>query len=354
MHKNILITGAAGHLASAIIRELDTGNCHVRGLIMSNEKGVEKANTRYYVGDVTKPESLDPLFEGLDPEDTVVIHTAAIISIQAKVGSEVHNVNVNGTKNILAKCRQYKVKRLVYISSVHAIPAPDRVSTLYEVSRFPKDEVVGAYAITKAEASQAVLDAGKEGLDVVVLHPSGIIGPYDPGNNHMVDLILKYLRRKLPAGVTGGYDFVDVRDVAGGIISAIDKGRKGECYILSNRYVTVSEILEFLRLATGRKRKTPLLPLGLVKVMAPAFEWIARITNTRALFTGYSLHTLESNGYFSHDKATIELGYRPRDIKHTINDTVDWLIAEKDLDRARYAVSAENSILRRRNPFRLP
>ena len=96
--------------------------------------------------------------------------------------------------------------------------------------------MIGPYAKTKAEATQAVLEAVKQGLNAVVVHPSGIIGPYDNGNNHIVKLAKDYISGKLLAGVIGGYDFVDVRDVAKGCIAAVDKGEVGECYILSNRF----------------------------------------------------------------------------------------------------------------------
>ena len=75
------------------------------------------------------------------------------------------------------------------------------------------------------------------------MHPSGIIGPYDKGNNHIVQLIQMCIARKLPAGVTGGYDFVDVRDVAKGCLQAAEKGRRGECYILSNRRYEIRDLL---------------------------------------------------------------------------------------------------------------
>ena len=86
---------------------------------------------------------------------------------------------------------------------------------------------------TKAAATRAVLEAGETGLDVAVVHPSGIIGPYDRKGNHLVQMITDYLRSALPACVRGGYDFADGRDVAEGCLLALEKGRSGNCYILS-------------------------------------------------------------------------------------------------------------------------
>ena len=133
---------------------------------------------------------------------------------------------------------------------------------------------------------------------------------------------------KLLGGVTGGYDFVDVRDVADGVIAAAKRGQKGQCYILSNRYIPIPDLMRYMALATGGRKK-PCFPLGMAKAMAPVFEWVAKVTGTRPLFTRYSLRTMESNGRFSHDKATKELGYSPRDMMDTVADTIAYLKEHK-------------------------
>ena len=136
-----------------------------------------------------------------------------------------------------------------------------------------------------------------------------------------------YISGKLPAGVDGGYDFVDVRDVAEGCLEAIRKGRSGECYILSNRYVSIRELFESMRKVIGGRRRI-CLPVWIAKLFEPLFTLTARITHTRPLYTRYALETLEGNGHFSHMKATAELGYRPRSMDATIADTIAWLRAQ--------------------------
>ncbi|MCM1225670.1 MAG: NAD-dependent epimerase/dehydratase family protein [Lachnospiraceae bacterium] len=327
--KMYIITGANGHLASTIIRYLVKQDCLIRGLILPSEENRDRKNITYYKGDITKPETMDEIFSGTEDYDVYVIHTAGIISVENEVTPLMYNVNVNGTKNIIEVCKKYAVKRLLYVSSVHAIQEGEYMSTITELYEFPKDKVQGGYASTKAEATQAVMDSVADGLDVVVVHPSGILGPFDKGNNHITQLIQMYLSGKLPAGVTGGYDFVDVRDVAQGCISAVNNGRKGECYILSNRYYSVKDLLEYMRIAVHGKHKKVCVPLGLAKMAAPIFEKVAEITKTRPLFTKYSLYIMDSNGRFCHDKATKELGYMPRDMKDTIRDTIVYLKSGK-------------------------
>lgn len=323
MKRLYIITGAKGHLASTIISRLRGQDCLIRGLILPNEKGTDDRQITYYKGDVTRPQTLESLFSGLECNEVTVIHAAGLISIADKVTGPLYKVNVEGTRNIIDQCRRRHVKRLVYVSSVHAIPEKDG-EVITETANFSPDRVTGAYAATKAEATRLVLAAAKEGLDAVVVHPSGILGPYDNGRNHIVQLVSLYLDGRLPAGVTGGYDFVDVRDVAEGCLLAAEKGRAGECYILSNRYVSVKELLEDVRKIAGGRRLV-YLPVGLARAFEPFFVWGAKLSHTRPLYTKYALDTIAGGGSFSHEKATVELGYQPRSFLETVRDTVYWL-----------------------------
>ncbi len=324
MEKTYLVTGACGHLGGTLVRLLERTGAQVRGLRIPSEQARNRAHVTYYPGDVRDRDSLRPLFRGLAGREVVVFHTAAIVDISGEVTPQMHDVNVNGTKNILALCREYGVKRLVYVSSVHAIPEKDGCAVLREVDRFSPQQVTGGYAKTKAEATQAVLDAAAQGLDAVVVHPSGILGPFDGTGNHLVQLVKEYAGGKLPACVKGGYDFVDVRDVAAGCLAAAEKGRSGQCYILSNRHYEVQEVLAMAKtLCHGRR--LPVLPMWMAQAAEPLLGWVARVKKQRPLYTKYSLYTLRSNDRFDHGKATAELGYRPRDLRQTVRDTLRWL-----------------------------
>lgn len=324
MEKTYLVTGACGHLGGTLVRLLERTGAQVRGLRLPSEQARDRAHVTYYPGDVRDRDSLRPLFRGLAGREVVVFHTAAIVDISGEATPQMVDVNVNGTKNILALCREYGVKRLVYVSSVHAIPEKDGYAVLREVDRFSPQQVTGGYAKTKAEATQAVLDAAAQGLDAVVVHPSGILGPFDGTGNHLVQLVKEYAGGKLPACVKGGYDFVDVRDVAAGCLAAAEKGRSGQCYILSNRHYEVQEVLAMAKtLCHGRR--LPVLPMWMAQAAEPLLGWVAKVKKQRPLYTKYSLYTLRSNDRFDHGKATAELGYRPRDLRQTVRDTLRWL-----------------------------
>ena len=319
-----IITGAKGHLGGTLVRMLQRSNCEIRGLVLPGETAENQGNVTYYHGDVRQADTLRPLFAHTEGALVTVIHTAGIVDISERASSLLYDVNVNGTKTLAALALEEHVHRFVYVSTVHAIAERGGLHVLREVKQFDPASVVGGYAKTKAEATQAVLDAVGAGLKAVVVHPSGILGPYDASGNHLVQMVSDYIRGRLPACVQGGYDFVDVRDVAQGCLLAAEKGRVGECYILSNRHYEVREVLVIARSVCGGRR-LPVLPIWMAKAAAPLLGWIARLRRQRPLYTAYSLYTLTSNDKFSHDKATLELGYRPRDLYQTVADTVAWL-----------------------------
>jgi dihydroflavonol-4-reductase len=194
-----------------------------------------------------------------------------------------------------------------------------------EVHDFSAAAVRGAYAKTKAEATAAVLAAAQEGLDAVVVHPSGIAGPYDYGRGHLTQMITDCASGALVAGVNGGYDFVDVRAVAQGVLACAQWGKAGECYILSNKYLSVTELLAMLHDVGGLKKIKSIMPIWLAKMTAPFAETYYKLRGTPPLYTSYSLYTLSSNSLFSHAKASAQLGYRTRPFEATVKDTVAWL-----------------------------
>lgn len=329
MKRRYLITGAAGHLGSTILRLLAGGEDEAVGLILPGETpAVIAGNIRYVCGDVREAESLRLLFQGTD-SSSAVIHTAGLISIAAKVSPSVRAVNVGGTENMLHLSREYGVGRFVYTSSVHAIPEQPKSRIIQETDAFSPKWVAGGYAKTKAEATQRVLDAARDGFPAVVVHPSGIIGPYDDGHNHLTQLTADYLRGKLPLCVKGGYDFVDVRDVARGCLLAAERGKPERCYILSGHYLSIRELL--VRVGELVDRKPPgIVPMPLAKLAAPLVQAVAKLQRRRPLYTRYSLYTLTSNGNFSNERARTELGYRPRDVAETIRDMARWLLGHRN------------------------
>ena len=192
MKKIYIITGANGFLGNNIIRKLEQDdNNEIRALVLHGEsvESLKNLKCKLYYGDITKKESLSSIFENIDDRKVFVIHCAAVVYIKSKYNPLVYNVNVNGTKNIVDKVLEANAK-LIYISTVHALPEKPNHGLITEITDFNPDAVRGAYAKTKAEAAKYVMDAVKnKNLNACILHPSGIIGPNDFGNSHLTQLV---------------------------------------------------------------------------------------------------------------------------------------------------------------------
>ena len=327
MKEIYIVTGANGFLGNNIVRKLLEKNLDVRCLVLPEDEAeaLEGLNCKIYRGDVTKKETLEEIFN-VDSETLLyVIHCAAIVYIKSKYNPKVMEVNYNGTKNIVEKVLEKNAK-LVYVSSVHAIKEKPNGEKMSEITDFDENKVTGLYAKSKARTAKMVLEQVKaKGLNACIVHPSGIIGPGDYSDTHLTQLIIDIANGSLKACVKGGYDFVDVRDVADGVISACKNGKKGECYILSNRYVGVKELVDIISQAAGVKKIKTILPMWIAKVTAPLSEMYYKIRKEPPLYTSYSLYTLTSNSNFSNEKAKKELGFKNRSMEETIADTVKWL-----------------------------
>lgn len=264
--------------------------------------------------------------EGVD----YVYHLAGMVSIGSGNKEELYSVNVGGTENVVRSCLKRSVKRLIYTSSIHAFPEPPPGEVITKKKELEVEKIVGSYGKSKAKATEIVLDAFEKGLESVIVHPTGVVGPYDYQGSNMGQLISDFLRRRLYAYIDGEYDFVDVRDVAEGLILAKEKGRPGENYILSGEEISVKEILNHLEDVTGLPAPRVKIPLWFARLTAPLSELYYKLLGQKPLFTSYSIYTLTSNSTTSSEKAKKELGFSSRPIKRTLKDTVEWLLSRED------------------------
>lgn len=321
-----LVTGATGHVGNVLVRKLLERGEKVRAMILPGEcrESISGLEVEAVEGDVL---NLDTVFESMRGIRGV-FHLAGVISIMPGANPSVRKVNVEGTKNLLHAAMDRGIKRLVYISSIHAIRRVEE-GVIDERVPYDMNNPYGAYDRSKAEATLEVLNAADSGLEAVVTCPTGIIGPFDFRGSMMGSLIHDAAVAKPTLYVDGAYDFVDVRDIAEGLISAAENGKRGESYILSGQKISVRYLLETIREITGRNFFQMKIPFDLARfatLFTPAYYKLAHSTPR---FTPYSLEVLQSNSNISHAKATHDLGYSPRSLFESIRDTVKWFLERR-------------------------
>lgn len=320
--KKVLVTGASGHVGNVLVKELDAKGYEVFSLVMPHDRiDYLTPYSKILYGDILDFDGLVYLFKGMD----YVIHAAGYIDIGSGNKKRLYKVNVKGTENVLKAAFISKVKRVVYTSSVHALPALKKNQLITEIDHFDPKLVLGHYAKSKAIATQYALDfTNNYDLDVVITHLGSVIGGSDYKRSYMGTVANLFLQRKLPLYIDGAYNFIDVKDTANGIILALEKGKRGECYLLTGVQKTIKEYLDEIAEFARVKPIKHKINYTFILMMSKFAEIYYRMVNKTPLLTTYSIKVLKSNSNFSNLKAKKELGFKLRPFEETISDVVDF------------------------------
>jgi len=320
----VLVTGATGHIGTVLVKALKKRGDSVTAFVLpcADISRISPYCDHILYGDVRDRDSITIACKGID----VLFHSAGIIDISgtAKGRMMMRDINVGGVKNVLEAVKKEHVSRLVYISSVHALPERPQGEVIRESRVFDIRSIRGAYAKSKAEGTRCVLEAVKAGCDAVIIHPSGIIGPDDYQMGHIASMMTRYLQGALSCFTSGGYNFVDVRDVADGILKAQELGRSGESYILAGEYHSVAELFRLMKELSGSHKHLTCIPRWLALAVSPFALLHYRLWHIKPLFSPYAISTLASNSNFSSKKAETELHYHTRSFRQSIEDTILW------------------------------
>jgi dihydroflavonol-4-reductase len=317
-----LVTGATGHIGNVLVKELIKRGEKVRVLVLPDEdlSPLEGLEIEVVKGNVLDQASLTEAFIGID----YVFHLAGIISIMPGKDDFVHDVNVNGTSNMLAAAKAAGVKRFIHTSSIHAFKRVPHGIIVDENIPIDPASSIAAYDQSKAEATLAVLEAARNGLPAVVVCPTGVIGPYDYKGSEMGVLIHEWMLHKVNFLIEGNYDFVDVRDVVQGMILAREKGKVGQTYILSGELIRVVDLWRLVKELVSFRSSFINIPVRFASFVAKFTQFYYRLSKEKPRFTTYSIETLHTNAVISNFKARSALGYQPRSLKESIKDTVGW------------------------------
>ncbi len=324
----VALTGAAGHLGAALLQELTRRQIQVKALIRgSDTRCCTGLPVEIIKGDMLQPEALQRLMQDCD----VVIHCAGLISVNGDPKGLVHKTNVEGTQLVVDNALQAGIKRFIQISSIHAFNQQPSLEVLDE-QREHVDENAFAYDRSKLAGQKIALAASN--MEVLVIHPTSIIGPYDFKPSLMGQVIIDMHKGRLPFIFNGGFDFCDCRDVANAIVNATTMGEAGQAYLLGGKWHSLKQLAQFLSAASSKKANPVALPLIAARLGLPVVKLLGAIQKKEPLYTIEALEALfTGNRFISSEKAKAALGYTNRPFHETIQDTFHWFTNNGYLDR---------------------
>lgn len=319
-YMNIAITGVNGHVGINLCQALHDQGHTIKGLVHKHTEPAEKLPIELIQGDLLNKDSLRTFLQNTD----VCFHLAAVISICGDPEGMVRQINHQGTKNLVEIAMEYQIKKFIHFSSIHAFQQHPLGQLLDETRPLVTSNAF-AYDLSKAEGERCVIGAVQQGLDAVVLSPTAIIGPEDFQPSYTGKAMLQIYNRKIPALVPGGYNWVDVRDVVDAAIQAIDFGKKGEKYLLSGHWASLSELSGLISEVTGKKTVQSVMPIWLAYLGLPFITAYSKVSRVEPLYTRESLQIIsEGNQYISNEKAKKELNFHPRELIESIRDMFHW------------------------------
>lgn len=346
------VTGASGHIGVNLLAALVAEGRPVRAV--SRRTPADRPHgVEWLQADVRDAAATAAALAGCE----TVFHLAAQISIAGDPDGSVWATNVDGTRNV-AEAARAAGARLVHCSSVNAfdferlgrgerranvrrlakgmvrvrVEGPGGAAELDETAPPAVRPELPVYDRSKAAGDAEVRAAVERGLDAVIVYPTAVVGAVDPEPSRMGRVLLAAARRRLPAVVSGGLDWVDVRDVCEGMLAAERAGRRGEGYLLGGEWASIGRIARLAAAANGVQPPGIVVPVRVAAALAPL---AARVTGAavRQGFTPEALHTVRFAPGVSHEKAASQLGYQPRPLDESMGDLVDWFVADGRLRR---------------------
>ncbi|MEN0014778.1 MAG: NAD-dependent epimerase/dehydratase family protein [Solirubrobacteraceae bacterium] len=310
----VFLTGGTGFIGGAIARQLRDAGHEVVALVRSPDKAgdLRRVGAELVEGDLSSADAIALAAHGCD----AAIHGAAIYRVGVTHGQaeEMRRANVDGTDHALEALSRIGIGRIVYVSTVGIFG--DTAGAVVD-ERHERDEADGflsVYDETKFRAHQIALGHIRRGGQIVIVQPGAVYGPGD--HSELGTTLVRAAAGTLPAAVFPdlGVSMVHVDDVAAGTILALEHGRIGESYVLAGDQATMGELIDRAAAIGGRKAPRFVVPAWLLRGLSPAGRLLAPVFGMPPNFKELVATSDGVTFWASHDKATAELGYRPRSL----------------------------------------
>jgi len=314
-----LVTGGGGRLGNVLVRRLLQSGQGVRVLEPGTlPESLAGLSIEFVSGSVLDTGDVNRAMDGVD----IVYHLAAKIDLRPRKDPMMYPINVEGTRKVVDACLSRGL-RLVHTSSHHALQREPLELPLTEDKPLALTEKC-EYHRSKAIGETIVLDGCARGLDAVIVNPGSMIGPYDYEPSMIGAALIDMYFGRVPVLLELLSDYVDVRDVADGMIAAAEKGRCGERYFLTGDVIPIMEMVSLYGELSGARVPTRALPLWVGWVLLPFALAGSALTKKEPFVTADMLRASVSNEVVSHDKAHRELGYSIRPLRESLTDAVAW------------------------------
>ena len=321
----VLVTGATGFIGSAVARELLEKGMRIRCLVRetSSMKNLDGLYVEIAHGDISDIDSVHRAVKGCDS----VYHLAAVYASWLPDPGLMYRANEEGTRNVLTACREARVQKVVYCSSVAALGAHGKTPA-DESAQFNLNSTKDHYFISKYRAEQVALEFARTGLPVVIVNPSSPIGVRDIVPTPTGALIINLLKGKFPGYVDGGINLIDVTDCARGIVSAMEKGQAGQKYILGNRNVSIKEYFDLIVKVAGKGKSPSIrIPSRMAVFSGLGYQMLSRITGKPPVTSASWARVGSHYSWWDCTRARQELDLGQRPLEESIADAIKWFEA---------------------------
>jgi nucleoside-diphosphate-sugar epimerase len=323
MARTAFVTGGTGFVGLNLVQRLKEEGWDVTALHRrsSDLTFLKRFSPRLAEGSITDPGSLAAAIA--DGTDTV-FHVAGDTNMWRKRNAEQTRNNVDGTRNIVEAALAKGVRRLVVTSSISAYGPVTGAVTEETPSRAAQSRV--NYERTKWQAQEIARAAVSRGLEVVILQPGAIMGPYDIGGFSRLFPMVR--DGKLPGVPPAGLTFTHVREVVKAHIAAADKGENGGQYLLGGENRSMLDLVQEIARLLGKPAPQKETPAGLVKLIANIGDFISNFTGEPPSITPEIADGLGGVSTTTSAKAIRELGYQVTPLRAMVQDCYDWMVAE--------------------------
>jgi len=317
----VFVTGSTGFVGANLVRLLLEQGYQVKVLVRSSSclDNIWSQNVEVIQGDLNDP-NLSRHLSGCQ----VLFHVAAHYSLWQADSKLLYRNNVLGTRNVLNAARQAGIERTVYTSSVAAIGVGENGIAVNETHQSPVEKLLGDYKKSKYYAEQEAVEAVKQGQDIVIVNPSTPIGALDIKPTPTGEIIVRFLRRKMPFYVDTGLNLIDVKDVAWGHLLTLEKGRTGDRYILGNQNLTFKQLLAKLATITGLPAPKRTIPYWIPYTAAWFDEKILTPLGKQPAISLDGVRMSRQKMFYDATKAVTELGLPQSSIDLALQDAVKW------------------------------